>query len=445
MRRFQKTKGFILGILAATLAFSLVLPVMGVTLDALVNFVNIRLNGELVGERGEGLTLANGDDVPYSIVYKGTTYVPLATLGRLLDKDIVWDSGTRTVLIDDRRPNQTPRVRLVEQPGLGKVYVPLEFMGEPSLREIKEDLPVITIHRYKDEDIYFRYGRDLETVFDKMPEYVFYTLYDECFNEVYSRETFEMPSQVGDYILWIDTSWAGDGSFVYLIRFVVGEPRELCRFVNWHHGGGYGLFLEGGFNKLLEIHSLLEQDDKAIRDYFSALCAEHDRTVWLCPCYIQTRADLQNLFSWLRLNELRLPFSDNVPLRSISIGDQSLHVLYTIDDMLFNFYMSPPNYGSTLEELMEVWANQGDEMPELLTVNGDVRIYIGNRPDCPSVSFSISVNGTHVGVHVTIPCAIPDTCDRGDAFGGVHSCNGEQVDKLAAIKGILQFDFRTLF
>ncbi|MCL1806368.1 MAG: copper amine oxidase N-terminal domain-containing protein [Oscillospiraceae bacterium] len=103
MKQFQKGKGFIIGVLIATLVFGVALPALGVNLDVLLNFANIKLNGEVVAKEGENFTLYNGDEVPYSIIYKGTTYVPLANFGRIMGKDVGWDNDTKTVLISDKQ------------------------------------------------------------------------------------------------------------------------------------------------------------------------------------------------------------------------------------------------------------------------------------------------------------------------------------------------------
>lgn len=68
-------------------------------LEVVINNVNIMLDGNVVGDKGDNYTLSNGNQVPFSIVYKGTTYVPIRKLGELLGKEIGYISDTSTVVI----------------------------------------------------------------------------------------------------------------------------------------------------------------------------------------------------------------------------------------------------------------------------------------------------------------------------------------------------------
>ena len=76
--------------------------------DAHFNKVNIEVGGELKAVSGEFFVRERTDGtqliMPYSILYKGTTYLPLAKVCELVGKDVSWDGETRTVYIS------TPRV-----------------------------------------------------------------------------------------------------------------------------------------------------------------------------------------------------------------------------------------------------------------------------------------------------------------------------------------------
>ena len=86
-----------------TLTFLLILAVSTVSAFATevsVNFnkVNIEVNGGLKAAAGEFFVRTTGD-VPYSILYQGTTYLPLAKVCEFVGKDVRWDGETRTVYI----------------------------------------------------------------------------------------------------------------------------------------------------------------------------------------------------------------------------------------------------------------------------------------------------------------------------------------------------------
>lgn len=98
-------KNTVKGIIAGTLAGALIvcsLPVIAKSIDVVMNSVNIKLNGDWVAAQDENYVLQNGTKVPYSILYEGTTYLPIRKVSELLGIDIDWDNDTRTVLIEDK-------------------------------------------------------------------------------------------------------------------------------------------------------------------------------------------------------------------------------------------------------------------------------------------------------------------------------------------------------
>lgn len=95
-------KGFILGLIIATLLMSTVLGA-GVkkTIDVAFNSVNLTVNGKKVGAD--------------NILYNGTTYVPLRAAAEALDKEVGWDGNTNTASINDKelqeseKPKEEPK------------------------------------------------------------------------------------------------------------------------------------------------------------------------------------------------------------------------------------------------------------------------------------------------------------------------------------------------
>jgi len=292
-----------------------------------------------------------------------------------------------------------------------------------------------------------------DTVFSDTPDSVLYTLFNEDLQIVSSSEKFVFPAEIGDYILRIDVF-----DTEYYARIVVGEPRGWCDRIDRHHGGGEGLMVYD-FDTLMEINALLAKDDKAIADYFKSICDREDERRSECPCFIRTKADLQSFFSWTRLDHLRLPFSDTASLENILLRDSyaDIYVRYTIDDMRFNFIYQPfVSYDN--EESIEGVRDNGivEWSVEWLTSVDDVDVYIyritdhfeisdfSELPEDPRVIFILSIDGMQVELGVSIDCKNPETCENGQDYGRGHSCNGEWVDRQAAIDGIKQFTFTAL-
>lgn len=96
-------KGILIGsIVTFMLTSTIIYATEGInTIEVLLNSVGIELNGEQVAEIDEMYTLSNGNEVPFSIVYKGTTYLPIRRISELLNKEVTWDASTRNIGLND--------------------------------------------------------------------------------------------------------------------------------------------------------------------------------------------------------------------------------------------------------------------------------------------------------------------------------------------------------
>jgi hypothetical protein len=101
-------KGYIAGVLSAMVILTTVNVYAGNAIDVVLNNINIAVNGTKVASKGEDYTLSNGSKVPYSIVYKGTTYLPMRKVAELAGKDVSWDNKTKTASINDKKAVTTP-------------------------------------------------------------------------------------------------------------------------------------------------------------------------------------------------------------------------------------------------------------------------------------------------------------------------------------------------
>lgn len=97
MKRFRH---LIIGFIIGAITFSFI-PAVSESVNVLFNSINISRNGSTVANSGESYSLSDDTKVPYSILYKGTTYLPMREIGRLTGKDITWDNDTRTAGIND--------------------------------------------------------------------------------------------------------------------------------------------------------------------------------------------------------------------------------------------------------------------------------------------------------------------------------------------------------
>jgi len=94
-------KGFLTGILVATfvLVGFTVFATGGVkeAIEVVINGVNINIDGEKFSSIGESYENESGKMVPYSILYDGTTYLPIRKVAGIFDKEIGWEGQTSTI------------------------------------------------------------------------------------------------------------------------------------------------------------------------------------------------------------------------------------------------------------------------------------------------------------------------------------------------------------
>jgi len=108
-------KVFFAGMVVATLLFTTISIFASdnqLSISVVLNKVNVAINGVLVGKSGVDYILDNGQSVPYSISYKGTTYLPMRKVAELVGKTVIWDGVTGTAGINDA----TPRIIAIPSP-----------------------------------------------------------------------------------------------------------------------------------------------------------------------------------------------------------------------------------------------------------------------------------------------------------------------------------------
>lgn len=95
--------GFLGFIIGCVLTVSMVIaPVSGGTssyIDVMLNNMNLMVDGSIVANKDTNYTLSNGDQVPYSIVYKGTTYLPIRKIAEIINKEVGYNGDTNTVVL----------------------------------------------------------------------------------------------------------------------------------------------------------------------------------------------------------------------------------------------------------------------------------------------------------------------------------------------------------
>lgn len=96
----ERTQGILIGATLAAVIFAI--PAMAASIEAHFNTVNVQVNGQLSLEKGENYTREDGVEMPSSINYNDTVYLPLRQLGNVLGQQVDWDAETGTVLLGEQ-------------------------------------------------------------------------------------------------------------------------------------------------------------------------------------------------------------------------------------------------------------------------------------------------------------------------------------------------------
>lgn len=104
----RQMKTLLAGILLGALLTSVIVPAaaggLSETIGVLLNSVNVKVDNTVLAKENEDYTLASGEKVPYSIVYKGTTYLPMRVVAESVGKEVGWDGASNTASIKDKTP-----------------------------------------------------------------------------------------------------------------------------------------------------------------------------------------------------------------------------------------------------------------------------------------------------------------------------------------------------
>ena len=144
----DRIKWFTLGVVITLIMSTFITPALAATIEATFNAINIYMNGQKVASAGESYTLADGSEVPFSILYKGTTYLPLRKIGEIYDKDILWDGNTSTAQVNNKGyvPPANQQPTQPAQPSTGRA----------SAEEIQQ---------------FIELGKNFNTAYDKVDKY----------------------------------------------------------------------------------------------------------------------------------------------------------------------------------------------------------------------------------------------------------------------------------
>lgn len=187
-------------------------------ISAVTNSVNISIDGKNTAKQGESYTLENGTTVPFSILYEGTTYLPVRKLSELLRAGVLYQDRTRTVFLTSPGDCAIPNTyyRLTEDKELNMLFIggsvtegngaSSKATSFPSVvaKKLGEDYSDAKINLYNlaiggttSEFAVYRYMREMAP---KKPDILFI---EYCINDYYTGLSYDRVVQTSESIVRI--------------------------------------------------------------------------------------------------------------------------------------------------------------------------------------------------------------------------------------------------
>jgi len=155
MKKFNKAKYFLIGFFSALLMTVLFITVFSTSIETIFNGINININGKQFAVIEQSYTLADGREVPFSIIYNETTYLPIRKIAEAVDYDVEWDGKTSTATLNKKQTddNQFDYENKYQKEGAVMVYtidesIYREFIVNPNKQTLDTENINTEIHTY---------------------------------------------------------------------------------------------------------------------------------------------------------------------------------------------------------------------------------------------------------------------------------------------------------
>ncbi len=136
-------KGYLIGFLSAIILLGSILVFADngfITISVVLNKINLSINGAQVAKSSDTYTLDNGTKVPFSILYNGTTYLPMRKVASIVGKEVLWDPATATVSLND-----ASYIPPLPKPEVPKPEIPKPEVPKPAVQSIEQLTPQLSL------------------------------------------------------------------------------------------------------------------------------------------------------------------------------------------------------------------------------------------------------------------------------------------------------------
>lgn len=267
-------KGFISG--AAAVALISAMPAVAQNIDAYFNTVRINVDGVDAIQWNDEIELSDGTTAPTSIIYNGTTYLPMRKLSELFCKTVYWNGDSKTVSVTGAQENKRTVAEKADAYGNMWQYYTFNDEGKYYLGVKDEDRGYERVYRMisdsvrvTDDGIYFSRITNYHLQWYMREADVMKITFKNDKNSQ-DGETVEPLNQ------FTEGELAFDGDYVYYTHTAGGtNPHEELCAVNYISGGKGGVLWYPGAASV----SVKESDDShAVLSLGNLYDVEYDKT-----------------------------------------------------------------------------------------------------------------------------------------------------------------------
>ena len=267
--------GLATGLAAGAVIFNI--PAVAENIDAVLNRVRINADGIDCIQWDEEYTLANGDSVPGSILYEGTTYLPVRKLGELFDKKVYWNGDSMTAAFTSYPEEERVVAEMADKNGNVWEYYTFRTRELISSGSIRYDhfLGVRDVTR-GNERVYYIAGdsvrvTDTEIYFARRQSNAA-NMYNDPVKIMRLAFANDADSQDGEGVAEINATAGGnvifDGDYVYYASYYQSNASPHDRLIAYNYITGEEISMDTDIRTQIGQLQLVTSDDrKAVLEF----------------------------------------------------------------------------------------------------------------------------------------------------------------------------------
>lgn len=269
-------KGVITGLLIGAVIFAV--PAIAENIDALFNYVRINVNGVDKMQWGDNITLSDGTETPSSILYNGTTYLPMRNLSETLGLKVYWNGDSNTVSVTGAQMNRKTAAEKADSCGNMWEYYTFEdtdgnnYLGVSDKERGYDRVYLMASGsiRVTEDGIYFlRLADDNANLYNNNA-YLVKLSFDNDVN-TQDGETIASPVSTAYTGLESGASISGavfDGDYLYYAGYLQSNASPHGQISAWNYITGERIYFDtAARTRVTELQLVSSSDTEAVIEY----------------------------------------------------------------------------------------------------------------------------------------------------------------------------------